>query len=126
MVKIGNDWDELLKDEWDKPYYKSLRSFLIDEYKTETVYPPAEDIYTALKLTPFSDVKVVILGQDPYHEPGQAEGLAFSVREGVPKPPSLVNIFKELEEDTGIGAGAGPCVQRAGGSNASAVPGKYI
>ena len=105
MVKIGNDWDELLKDEWDKPYYKSLRSFLIDEYKTETVYPPAEDIYTALKLTPFSDVKVVILGQDPYHEPGQAEGLAFSVREGVPKPPSLVNIFKELEEDTGIEAG---------------------
>ena len=105
MVKIGNDWDELLKDEWDKPYYKSLRSFLIDEYKTETVYPPAEDIYMALKLTPFSDVKVVILGQDPYHEPGQAEGLAFSVREGVPKPPSLVNIFKELEEDTGIVAG---------------------
>ena len=105
MVKIGNDWDELLKDEWDKPYYKSLRSFLIDEYKTETVYPPAEDIYTALKLTPFSDVKVVILGQDPYHEPGQAEGLAFSVREGVPKPPSLVNIFKELSEDTGIEAG---------------------
>lgn len=105
MVKIGNDWDELLKDEWDKPYYKSLRSFLIDEYKTETVYPPAEDIYTALKLTPFEDVKVVILGQDPYHEPGQAEGLAFSVREGVPKPPSLVNIFKELSEDTGIEAG---------------------
>lgn len=105
MVKIGNDWDELLKDEWDKPYYKSLRSFLIDEYKTETVYPPAEDIYTALKLTPFEDVKVVILGQDPYHEPGQAEGLAFSVREGVPKPPSLVNIFKELAEDTGIEAG---------------------
>lgn len=105
MVKIGNDWDELLKDEWDKPYYKSLRSFLIDEYKTETVYPPAEDIYTALKLTPFSDVKVVILGQDPYHEPGQAEGLAFSVRDGVPKPPSLVNIFKELAEDTGIEAG---------------------
>ncbi|MBQ6624070.1 MAG: uracil-DNA glycosylase [Mogibacterium sp.] len=105
MVKIGNDWDELLKDEWDKPYYKSLRSFLIDEYKTETVYPPAEDIYTALKLTPFSDVKVVILGQDPYHEPGQAEGLAFSVRDGVPKPPSLVNIFKELAEDTGTEAG---------------------
>ena len=105
MVKIGNDWDELLKDEWDKPYYKSLRSFLIVEYKTETVYPPAEDIYTALKLTPFSAVKVVILGQDPYHEPGQAEGLAFSVREGVPKPPSLVNIFKELSEDTGIEAG---------------------
>ena len=105
MVKIGNDWDELLKDEWDKSYYKSLRSFLIDEYKTETVYPPAEDIYTALKLTPFEDVKVVILGQDPYHEPGQAEGLAFSVREGVPKPPSLVNIFKELSEDTGIEAG---------------------
>ena len=108
MVNIGNDWDELLKGEWDKPYYKELRSFLLEEYKNETVYPPAEEIFTALKLTPYADVKVVVLGQDPYHEPGQAEGLAFSVAEGVKWPPSLVNIFKELEEDTGIHAESGP------------------
>lgn len=107
MVNIGNDWDELLKGEWDKPYYKELRSFLLEEYKNETVYPPAEEIFTALKLTPYADVKVVVLGQDPYHEPGQAEGLAFSVAEGVKWPPSLVNIFKELEEDTGIHAESG-------------------
>ncbi len=105
MVKIGNDWDQLLKDEWEKPYYKALRSFLIEEYKNDTVYPPADEIFTALKLTPYEDVKVVILGQDPYHEPGQAEGLAFSVAPGIPLPPSLVNIFKELEDDTGIKAG---------------------
>ena len=113
MVKIGNDWDELLKGEWDKPYYKELRSFLLDEYKAETIYPPAEDIFTALKLTPYSDVKAVILGQDPYHEPGQAEGLAFSVAEGVKWPPSLVNIFKELETDTGIKAETGSLRQWA-------------
>ena len=105
MVKIGNDWDSLLKDEWEKPYYKALRSFLLEEYRNGTVYPPADEIFTALKLTPYSDVKVVILGQDPYHEPGQAEGLAFSVAPGVPLPPSLVNIFKELEDDLGIKAG---------------------
>ena len=106
MVKIGNDWDGLLKDEWEKPYYKALRSFLLEEYKNGTVYPPADEIFTALKLTAYKDVKVVILGQDPYHEPGQAEGLAFSVAPGVPLPPSLVNIFKELEDDLGIKAGA--------------------
>lgn len=104
MVKIGNDWDELLKDEWSKPYYRELRDFLIDEYKNETVYPPAEDIYNALKITPYSDVKVVILGQDPYHEPGQAQGLAFSVPEGVPLPPSLVNIYKEMSDDLKVDA----------------------
>ena len=103
MKKItGNKWDELLADEWLKPYYQELRSFLIDEYRNETIYPPASDIYNALKLTDFDDVKVVILGQDPYHEPGQAHGLAFSVREGTPYPPSLVNIFKELSDDLGI------------------------
>lgn len=104
MVKIGNDWDELLKEEWSKPYYRELRDFLIDEYKNETVYPPAEDIFNALRITPYSEVKVVILGQDPYHEPGQAQGLAFSVPEGVPLPPSLVNIYKEMNEDLKVEA----------------------
>ena len=99
---IGNNWDELLADEWRKPYYQELRSFLIEEYKSGAVYPPAADIYNALRLTDYDDVKVVILGQDPYHEPGQAHGLAFSVPEGVAAPPSLVNIFKELESDLGI------------------------
>ena len=102
---IGNKWDELLADEWQKPYYQELRSFLIEEYKTETVYPPAADIYNALRLTDYDDVKVVILGQDPYHEPGQAHGLAFSVKAGVAEPPSLVNILKELEDDLGISCG---------------------
>ena len=102
MVRIGNDWDELLKNEWEQPYYKALRSFLLEEYRNGTVYPAAEDIFNALRLTAYKDVKVVILGQDPYHEPGQAEGLAFSVPAGVPLPPSLVNIYKELEDDLGI------------------------
>ena len=102
MVRIGNDWDELLKNEWEQPYYKVLRSFLLEEYRSGAVYPAAEDIFNALKLTAYKDVKVVILGQDPYHEPGQAEGLAFSVPAGVPLPPSLVNIYKELEDDLGI------------------------
>ena len=104
MIKLGNDWDELLRDEWTKDYYLKLRSFLIDEYRTHTVYPPAEDIYNALKLTAYKDVKAVILGQDPYHEPGQAHGLAFSVPRACKFPPSLVNIFKELESDQGISA----------------------
>lgn len=103
MKKItGNRWDELLADEWQKPYYQELRSFLISEYKNETVYPPAADIYNALRLTDYDDVKVVILGQDPYHEPGQAHGLAFSVPRSMQLPPSLVNILKELESDLGI------------------------
>ena len=99
MVTIGNDWDDLLKDEWEKPYYQNLREFLREEYSSGTVYPPAGDIFNALKLTPYSEVKAVILGQDPYHEPGQAQGLAFSVPYEVPQPPSLVNIIKELESD---------------------------
>ena len=98
----GNSWDGLLADEWQKPYYQELRSFLITEYRNETVYPPAADIYNALRFTDYDDVKVVILGQDPYHEPGQAHGMAFSVREGVTLPPSLVNILKELYDDLGI------------------------
>ena len=107
MKKItGNKWDELLADEWQEPYYQELRSFLISEYENGTVYPPAEDIYTALRMTDYDDVKAVILGQDPYHEPGQAYGLAFSVQAGVPAPPSLVNILKELDDDLGTGAPA--------------------
>ena len=99
MVTIGNDWDDLLRDEWDKPYYQKLREFLREEYSSGTVYPPADDIFNALRLTPYSEVKAVILGQDPYHEPGQAQGLAFSVPYDVPQPPSHVNIV-------GIHAGA--------------------
>ena len=102
MVNIGNDWDQILEGEFDKEYYRELRSFLIGEYKSRAVYPDMHDIFNALKNTAFCDVKAVILGQDPYHEPGQAHGLCFSVQKGVERPPSLVNIFKELESDLGI------------------------
>ena len=102
MVHIGNDWDDLLKDAFASENYQQLRRFLYHEYKTRTVYPDMYDIFNALKYTPYQDVKAVILGQDPYHEPGQAQGLAFSVQKGVPQPPSLVNIFKELQDDLGI------------------------
>lgn len=102
MVNIGNDWDELLREEFEKDYYQQLRSFLINEYREHTVYPAAENIYQALKLTPYEGVKAVILGQDPYHEPNQAHGLAFSVPSDQVFPPSLVNIFKELKDDLGI------------------------
>lgn len=102
MVNIGNDWDELLASEWSKDYYSKLRSFLVSEYKNNEVYPKAENIFNALKYTSYEDTKAVILGQDPYHEPGQAHGLAFSVSTDVAYPPSLVNIFKELESDLGI------------------------
>ena len=102
MVHIGNDWDERLKGEFDKPYYQELRRFLIEEYRRYTVYPDMHDIFNALKYTSFSDTKVVILGQDPYHGPGQAHGLCFSVQKGVEPPPSLQNIFKELMQDVGI------------------------
>lgn len=102
MVNIGNDWDDILKGEFEKLYYQKLRKFLIKEYSTGTVYPDMHDIFNALKYTAYEDVKVVILGQDPYHEPGQAHGLAFSVQKGVKIPPSLVNIYKELNSDLGI------------------------
>ena len=101
MVNIGNDWDEILKDEWQKPYYINLRGFLKSEYSSKTIYPDMNDIFNALKFTSFKDTKVVIIGQDPYHGIGQAHGLCFSVKKGVPFPPSLRNIFKELESDTG-------------------------
>lgn len=99
MVKIGNDWDEILADEWQKPYYLELRQFLAKEYASGPVYPAAEDIFNALRYTSFEDTKVVIIGQDPYHGFGQAHGLCFSVKSGVKHPPSLKNIFKELETD---------------------------
>ena len=102
MVHIGNDWDERLAGEFDKPYYLELRQFLIEEYRHHMVYPNMHDIFNALKYTSFSDTKVVILGQDPYHGPGQAHGLCFSVQKGVMPPPSLQNIFKELMNDVSI------------------------
>ena len=101
MVNIGNSWDELLKDEFKKDYYLKLRHFLAEEYKTKTVYPDMYKIFNALKYTSFEDTRVVILGQDPYHGAGQAHGLCFSVQKGVEPPPSLKNIFKELEADIG-------------------------
>lgn len=101
MVQIGNQWDELLKDEFKKDYYLALREFLKKEYKTQTIYPNMYHIFNALKYTSYENVKVVILGQDPYHGPNQAHGLAFSVQPGVPAPPSLQNIFQELHRDLG-------------------------
>lgn len=99
MVNIGNSWDELLKHEFEKEYYQSIRSFLKKEYAQYNVYPNMHDIFNALKVTSYEDVRVVILGQDPYHQPGQAHGLAFSVQKGVPIPPSLLNMYKELVDD---------------------------
>lgn len=101
MKLINNDWDELLTEEFDKPYYQNLRKFLDNEYKTHVVYPLPQYIYAALKLTPYKDTKVVILGQDPYHEPNQAHGLAFSVSPTSQIPPSLINIYKEMHDDVG-------------------------
>ena len=101
MKIIGNDWDDVLSEEFDKPYYQKLRAFLDEEYNSKTIYPLAKNIYTALRLTSYKDTRVVILGQDPYHEPNQAHGLAFSVNKGVAIPPSLINIYKELHDDLG-------------------------
>ncbi|MBR0288351.1 MAG: uracil-DNA glycosylase [Selenomonadaceae bacterium] len=102
MRKIfKNDWAELLNDELNEPYYQELRKFLIDEYSTKKIFPNMYDIFNALHFTSYADTKVVILGQDPYHEPGQAHGLSFSVLPDVPPPPSLINIFKELRDDLG-------------------------
>ncbi|EEB36445.1 uracil-DNA glycosylase [Anaerococcus hydrogenalis DSM 7454] len=101
-VQIGNDWDDILKDEWTKDYYINLRKKLIDEYKNYTVYPNMYDIFNALKKVSYDDVKVVILGQDPYHGQGQAHGFSFSVKKGIKTPPSLQNIYKELHSDLGL------------------------
>ena len=102
MVNIGNSWDELLKDVFASENYAALREFLKTEYRAHTVYPDMHDIFNALRYTAYEDVKAVILGQDPYHGEGQAHGLCFSVKPGVPAPPSLVNIFKEIHDELGI------------------------
>lgn len=102
MVNLGNSWDKLLAEEFSKDYYQELRKKLAAEYKTHTIYPAMDNIFNALKYTSYEDVKVLILGQDPYHGPGQAHGLCFSVQKGVDKPPSLKNMFKELESDIGV------------------------
>jgi uracil-DNA glycosylase len=98
---LHNDWCPVLEEEFEKPYYQTLRSFLAQEYKSGIVYPDMYDIYSAFHLTDYSKVKAVILGQDPYHGPGQAHGLSFSVKPGVTVPPSLQNIYKELKDDLG-------------------------
>ncbi len=102
MVNIGNEWDKLLAEEFKKDYYLRLRQFLISEYNSRTIFPPMNDIFNALRYTSYSDVKAVILGQDPYHGAGQAHGLCFSVKKGTPPPPSLQNIFKEINTELGL------------------------
>ncbi|MBQ8281282.1 MAG: uracil-DNA glycosylase [Lachnospiraceae bacterium] len=102
MSAISNDWLAAVGEEFKKPYYKDLYQFVVNEYKSHVVYPDSEDIFNALHFTPLKDVKVVIIGQDPYHNVGQAHGLSFSVKPGIEIPPSLVNIYKELQSDLGL------------------------
>ena len=102
MVKLGNDWDNIIGGEFEKEYYLKLRMFLKEEYANHRVFPDMYDLFSALKATPYSKVKVVILGQDPYHEEGQAHGMAFSVKPGIAIPPSLLNMYKELNKELGL------------------------
>ena len=102
MIRITKNWSTLLKNEFEKPYFKQLQAFLEDEYANFDIYPEMNNIFNALNTVKYEDVKVVIIGQDPYHEPNQAHGLAFSVQDGITVPPSLVNIYKEIESDLGI------------------------
>lgn len=99
---IDNGWLEYLNDEFKKPYYKDLYKFVKEEYSSHVIYPPSEDIFNALKYTDVKDVKVLLLGQDPYHEKGQAHGMSFSVQPGIKTPPSLVNMYKELKDEMGL------------------------
>lgn len=101
MIEFNNKWDDILSGEFSKDYYINLRKFLIDEYKNKKIYPNMYDIFNSLKLTSYEDVKIVILGQDPYHGENQAHGLAFSVNKGIKIPPSLLNMYKELQSDLG-------------------------
>ena len=100
-IRVEEGWREALADQWEAPYFGELARFVHDEYRNGTVYPPASQVFAAFDACPFEDVRVVILGQDPYHGPGQANGLCFSVNPGVRMPPSLVNIFREVSDDTG-------------------------
>lgn len=102
MHGIGNDWDGMLAAEFEKEYYGKLLAFLAEEYETHRIYPPQPDVFNALRYSSYADTKVVIFGQDPYHQEGQAHGLCFSVNRGVKIPPSLLNIYKELKEDIGM------------------------
>lgn len=111
MMRMGNEWDSILEKEFNKDYFLRLQAFLKEEYKQHTIYPPEAEIFNALKLSDFKAVKVVILGQDPYHEKGQAQGLAFSVRDEIKRPPSLNNILKELYSDAGISIAANNCLE---------------
>lgn len=110
MAILKNDWAPLLEQEFTKPYYLKLRRFLVDEYNNRVIYPDKYDIYNALHYTSYESTKVVILGQDPYHGPGQAHGLSFSVQPGVKAPPSLQNIFKELHDDLGCAIPKNGCL----------------
>ncbi len=101
MVSLGNSWDQILKDEFEKEYYQKIRKFLVYEYNHYRIFPDMNDIFNALKMADYNDIKVVIIGQDPYHEEGQAHGLSFSVQKGIQIPPSLMNIYKELHTDLG-------------------------
>ncbi len=112
MVDIGNDWDEILQPLFESELYEKIRAFLKREYSNHIVYPSMYDIFNALKFTPYSKVKAVILGQDPYHGEGQAHGLCFSVKEGVALPPSLINIYKELYNDLGIAPCKSGCLTK--------------
>ncbi len=112
MPKISNDWLSVIGEEFQKPYYLQLRQFLISEYRGGAVYPPMDDIFNAFHYTPLGKVKVVILGQDPYHEPGQAHGLAFSVQPGTPVPPSLRNMYQELADDLGCRVPNNGCLKK--------------
>ncbi len=108
---IGNDWDLVLGEEFEKDYFLNIKEFIDSEYNSKTIYPPYDEIFNAFKLTPLGNVKVVILGQDPYHEPGQAHGLAFSTPEGRPIPRSLKNIFKEINEEYGYPIPESGCLE---------------
>lgn len=102
MVHLGNKWDEILAEEFKKEYYLNLREFLKSEYSRYTVFPPMHDIFNALRYADYDNIKAVIIGQDPYHQPNQAHGLAFSVKKGVKIPPSLLNMYKELHDELGL------------------------
>lgn len=110
--RFGNDWDTLLAEEFEQDYMKELQEFLAREYREHTVFPPKEDIFNALRYTAYQEVKVVVLGQDPYPGKGQAHGLSFSVRDGIALPKSLQNIFKELQEDVGFRMPQSGCLEK--------------